>query len=186
MGDVDTIRAQVEDVVETLRHVLTSLEDNSSPLRRVAMNYGEDADAAYRRSVRHVVAASASFIVTGLVALAPMAWANGYEKLGAAGLLVLILAMAGFFVLGLTLLRASQRHRRHAAEAERMRRLVQTLACYASDESDSDYRLMRLALLQRLFPRSYETTDPLAESEWLTGEDVRKMWNSLIKDQAAT
>lgn len=161
--------------LETVRGSLQVKEREHPAMLDVAAEYGADATAAMKRSNVLLVAC--------VLILAPLflgSWllASSDEDLTVARGLSVAAAFVALLGLLVAIGRQSLQSRKAATEARRLQRQLQTLACIAQDATPYD-RLIRLALLHRVFPRSIDDRDPLSEPDWVTGDDVRTMWERL-------
>ncbi len=171
--------ANLRDAIAALESVQSSLEqeraEQESPINQVAEGYGDDAASATRMSNRLLGASAALLAVLLLSSYALASIDNGGSGVAA---VTITSGWAGLLVVGLLCAVQALRYRKIATESTRLQRQLQTLACLSHNTTAYD-KLVRFALLHRVFPRSVDNRDPLSEPDWLTGEDVRAMWADL-------
>jgi|SRR5664280_32181 protein-S-isoprenylcysteine O-methyltransferase Ste14 len=134
--------------------------------------YGQDA-----RQVRRVAALLVGFATACAVAAAVVVYvaAGASEKGGRLALgQFLARASVGMLVLlfGLALLAVGARQLRAAREVQRLQRQLAGLGPYLSPLPQAANHLMRMTMIQRLFPRLLEDNDPLREAKWPDAEVV--------------
>lgn len=145
--------------------------DVSGLLIDLVGDYSMDADRQWRRS--SVLYVTSGALMLGAISLAIFGlkrFSDNPEQLSG------FLAYCGVATIpifaSILALRQAERHRRAAAECQRLKRQLAALDPYLKPFPLQSQPLMRAALAPRLFPGTLDDDDPLREPNWPTSKDL--------------
>lgn len=139
-------------------------------LEQLASSYGVEAGVERLRERVAMVVAAASLTVGLVLAWRAVGWSSTNGKLVAGPYLGYMAVCSTLVVASAVAFFIARRHARARREALRLQRQISGLSAYLSPLPPEEQALLRGTMLQRLFPRLLDDTDPLREQE-LPGTD---------------